>query len=191
MWERLMSAWGKGPACQLEMALRYTRAFPKDFVGWIALADALGGIARYPEAQAALRKAEKTATPEHWWEIALQWGHLCRKYDEKAAERWYRKAIALSPNASTHIFLGATLIQQGRFAEAKRHCLRAIRLASDPAEDNLDEAFCNLGLILRAERKYMKALDCFRKALKLSPKYVTAREALQDVQRAMRLRKSG
>ena len=41
LWKRLLRAWHKGPACQLEMAYQYTRALPDRADGWIVLADGL------------------------------------------------------------------------------------------------------------------------------------------------------
>ena len=192
MWKRLLRAWHKGPACQLEMARQYTSAFPARAHGWIVLADGLAGVARYSEAQDALRRASRLIEPDRRWFIAVQWGHLYReKHDQKSAERWYRKAVAARPSTSTHIFLGATLAKQGRFAEAKRHHRQAIKLAKHAQSDAPDEAHYNLGLILRAERRYKEAAGHLMKALALDPKYKIAKEALQDVQKAVRFREAG
>lgn len=192
MWQRLLRAWHRGPACQLEMADEYTRAFPDRADGWIVFADGLAGVARYREAEAALRRAGRLIGGDRRWFVAAQWGHLYReKHDERSAERWYRKAIALHPSTGTHIFLGASLAKQGRFSEAKRHHRRAIQLAANAGHDAPEEAHYNLGLILRAERRYEEAVEHLMKALGLDPKYRMAREALQDVQRAMRFREAG
>jgi tetratricopeptide (TPR) repeat protein len=196
MWKRLLWAWHRGPACQFEVASRYTQEFPDRADGWIVLADGLAGVARYREAQAALRKAARLAASDRQWFIAVQWGHLYReKRDEKAAERWYRKALALHSSTNTNIFLGAVLARQGRFAEAKRHHRRAIRLARDAARgavrDCPDEAHYNLGLILRAQGRYAEAEDHLRTAIRLDPRYGIAKEALADVREAMRIRAAG
>ena len=184
-----MRAWGKGPACQVEMANQYTSAFPDLADGWFVLADGLAGVARYREAQDALRRASRLIGTDQRWFMAVQWGHLYReKHDLKSAERWYRKAVAARPSTSTHIFLGATLAKQGRFADAKRHHLRAIRLATDSRRDAPDEAHYNLALILRSHRRYREAAGHLIKALELAPRYRVAREALQDVRSAMRFR---
>jgi tetratricopeptide (TPR) repeat protein len=93
----------------------------------------------------------------------------------------------MHPSTGTHIFLGATLAKQGRFAEAKRHHQRAITLATD-RDGRPDEAHYNLGLILRAQRRYDEAAGHLTKALELDPQYKIAREALDDVRRAKRFR---
>jgi tetratricopeptide (TPR) repeat protein len=190
MWKRLLRAWNKGPACQLEMAKQYTTTFPDLSEGWIVLADGLAGVARYREAQVALRRASRLSQPDRRWFIAVQWGHLFReRHDPRSAERWYRKAVARHPTTSTHIFLGGTLAKQGKFAEAKRHHKRAIKLATDMQQDAPDEAHYNLGLILRAQGRYEEAVGHLTKAIEIDPKYKIAKEALQDVHRAMRFRK--
>ncbi|HEX6739110.1 MAG TPA: tetratricopeptide repeat protein, partial [Vicinamibacteria bacterium] len=171
---------------------QYIRAFPRRADGWMVLADGLAGVARYREAIAALRRASRLTKSEHRWFIAIQWGHLYReKHDVRSAERWYRKAVAAHPDTNTHTFLGATLAKQGRFAEAKRHHQRAIELSAGSAASPPDEAHYNLGLILRAQRRYDEAEGHLLEALRLDPKYKIAREALEDVQRAMRFRGAG
>ena len=50
----------------------------------------------------------------------------------------------------------------------------------------IDEAYYNLGLVLRCQGRLSEAADCFRKALELSPTtYGVATEALQDVENAL------
>src|SRR5215510_6437685 len=118
MWKRLMRAWREGPACQLEIAAQHISMFPERADGWMVLADGLAGVARYREAQDALRRASRLVAPNRRWFLAVQWGNLYReKHDDKSAERWYRKAVAARPSTSTHIFLGGSLAKQGRFAE--------------------------------------------------------------------------
>jgi tetratricopeptide (TPR) repeat protein len=174
-----MRAWNADkPACQVEVAQLYTRIFPKEYAGWLALADALGHLARYDEAQTALCRAQQVAPSDRRTDIYIQSGHLHKnKCDLKNAERWYRRAVKHKETAGRLIFLGAVLAKQGRFAEAKRCYRRAIRVATEPP----DEAYFNLGLIFRAERKYEDALKNFNQALKIDPAYKLAKEACEDV----------
>ena len=44
----------------------------------------------------------------------------------------------------------------------------------------------NLGLVLRAERKYETAIESFDEALKIDPKYDLARAARKDCVRALK-----
>ena len=160
-------------------------------LGWVGGAcQGLAGVARYADGKRALQRSGRFV-PEHLrFYLAAQWGHFYREMrDEKRAERWYRKAVALKSSTATHVYLGASLARQGRFAEAKRHHRLAIQLATDPKYDAPDEAYFNLSLILRAERKYSAAATMLRKAIGLDRRYQVAKEALRDVELAARLRK--
>jgi len=186
LWARIVRAWhGDTPGCHLELASRYTRKYPDNVAGWVALADVLARFALYEEASQALRRAHRLMPLQERSKIYIQWGHFYnKKCDLKQAERWYRRALRSRPTTETLIFLGAILAKQGRFLAAKRcHCA-AIRLATDPP----DEAYYNLGLILRAERKYHQALECFERAIKIHPKYLIAKHARKDVLKAVKLR---
>ncbi len=191
MWNRLMAAGRTGVASELEAAHRYTKAFPEFPQGWILLAKCLASVSRFGEAQAALRKASSLVAPVDRVHIASAWGAFYReKGNEKSSERWYRRAVALRPNPALHIFLGAALARQGKFAEAKHHQAQAIALARKVGK-GADEAHYNLALILRAEGQYRAAGRHLRKAIQVDPKYTIAKEALRDVESAMHIRKAG
>jgi tetratricopeptide (TPR) repeat protein len=66
-------------------------------------------------------------------------------------------------------------------ALANRRATRA------PEDDRLarDEAYFNLGLVFRAQRRYPEALACFDRAIALDPKYTAALEAQADVRSAL------
>ena len=187
LWKQLMRAWNGGmPACHAELAIVYTRKYPNDFAGWIALADVLVHFARYEDARKALRKAQKLAPAKRQSFIYVQWGHFEReRNDLKSAERWYRRAVKCKTTTSTLIFLGAILAKQGRFSEAKKCHRQAVVLATDTTE----EASYNLGLMFRAERKYKEALECFDRAIRIDRDYVYAKTARKDVKEALKLKK--
>ena len=54
----------------------------------------------------------------------------------------------------------------------------------------VDEAWYNLGLVLRALERYDEALECFGRALAIDPQYKDARLAKRDVAKVLRLRAS-
>jgi tetratricopeptide (TPR) repeat protein len=56
---------------------------------------------------------------------------------------------------------------------------------------SVDEAFFNLGLAYRAERKYRRAAASFKRALTIDPSYSHARDALRDVQDVVEQRSAG
>lgn len=78
------------------------------------------------------------------------------------------------------IYLGLTLALQGRLRDAER----VHRSATQCLEGCIDEAFYNLGLVLRAQERYQEAAECFREAIRRDPKYRIARRALRDVELA-------
>jgi tetratricopeptide (TPR) repeat protein len=185
LWQRLMMAWSREDiACRHEIALQYTAAYPENIAGWIALADARTELAQYADALAALRCARRLAksSPRHQAFVWMSFGHLYRARSELSlAIRYYRRAVGSQPTTSALIFLGAALAQRGDLAEAKRCHRRAARLATE----NPDEAFFNLGLILRAERRYDEAIAYFDEALKHDPGYAAARKARTDCVQAL------
>jgi len=79
---------------------------------------------------------------------------------------------------------GAVLATLGKFEEAKKLHLQATKLEDDP-----DEAFFNLGLILRAELKLEEAKEAFENALELCPNEERVEKELEDVEKAMKLQK--
>lgn len=92
------------------------------------------------------------------------------------AERWF--ALASRDEATADlgwfwIFRGANLALAEAFEEAEQCHRRASQLPGDP-----DEAFLNLGYVLRAQRKYADAEAAFEQALDLTPDYPEAEKAL-------------
>lgn len=179
LWEKLMKSWDSyGPACLLYHARLYIDKFPKDPAGWIILADALGSLACYKQARKALLKAMKHSTEKELEHISHQFGHLYKKQGKyRLAESWYRKAVGIRPRTGNLVFLGACLAKQGKFEEAKQCYRQAIQVQSEIP----DEAYFNLGLILRAEENYKEAWTCFNKALELDPNYGLAKQARKDL----------
>src|SRR5262249_30511513 len=94
---------------------------------------------------------------------------------------------AAPDDATYQIFLGAFLAQAGRLREAEVVRRRATRCKVG----FVDEAFFNLGLVLRALERYAEARDCFQRALKLDPKYKKVRRELADIERVLKLTRKG
>ena len=51
----------------------------------------------------------------------------------------------------------------------------------------VDEAYLNLGLVLRAQERYTEALECFKKALELTPDYELAITGKSDMENVIAL----
>lgn len=168
------------PSCTLELAQRYLAAHPQRGVVWLYYADSLCAMARYNEALAALRRGLRFCPPKKVHLIYYRFGEVHRERGAfRVAERWYRRAVEACPSDATYrIFLGALLAGVGRLQEAEAIHRRATRCK----EGCIDEAFLNLGLVLRALERYSDARKCFQRALDIDPKYKLARKALSDVE---------
>jgi len=182
----LQKAWASGKvATTMEIAKGYVKSYPKSAYGWFVFGDVLLEIARYDEAKIALEKAIKRCKPNN---LALPYesmGHLYKaKGNNRTAEKWYRKALEIRPNNPyILVFIGAALAKQGKFTQAKKFHRKAIKVAGPEA----DEAYYNLGLILRAEEKYNDARKAFEEAIKLDPNYKEVKKALKDVNYALNM----
>lgn len=175
--------------CTIELSRRYLAAHPDHGVVWLYYADSLYAVARYPEALTALRRGLRLCPPKKLHLVYCRFGHLHRQRGAlRLAERWYRRAIESSPSDATYrIFLGAVLARAGRLQEAEAVHRRATRCK----EGCIDEAFLNLGLVLRALERYSDARKCFQRALDIDPKYKEARKELSDVERVLELNRNG
>ena len=171
----------------------YLKREPNSGIAWGTLGWLLYEMARYEEARAALEEALKhppllPSLPDFRWTYPLyKMGHLYRargRYAEAAV--WYHRGIELEPNDATgYIFLGAVLAKSGDFAGAEEQHRKAIR-----CEDGcIDEAYLNLGLVLRAQERFSEAAECLRKSLELDTDGDAdggTRAALEDVERMLR-----
>lgn len=170
-------------ALTVKYAQRYLKRYPKDGPSWLRLGIALVELARYQDAKRALAKAADLC-PAGKCQVPLsQMGHLfdaMGDYDE--AGRWYERAIDTAPNdASYYIYLGGVLAKSGRLYEAEQ----VHRAATRCLEGCIDEAYLNLGYVLRAQERFEEAADCFREAIRLDPDYRLAKTALQDVEKCL------
>ncbi|MGB2607741.1 MAG: tetratricopeptide repeat protein [Isosphaeraceae bacterium] len=187
-WSHLRAAYKADlPALTVARAREFLREYPDCGPAWKILGEALVDLARHSEAEHALEQAIAKCPLDKLWIPLAEMGHLHRARGEyKAAVAWYRRAIDTMPDeASGHIYIGGVLAKSGRLKEAETAHRAAIRCT----QGCRDEAYLNLGLVLRAQERYDEAATCFEQALKLDPKYVAARKALRDVRNTMRFSK--
>ena len=182
-WKTLLkAAYGDTPAYALLLARDFLHDFPDIAPAWILKGKILTDLARYDEARRAIAKSLRLAAPDRLRLHYSEMGHLyLDKGSYNTACRWYRRAIDADPDRTQgYIYLGAALAMRGLLKEAERVHRRATRCSGD--KNDLDEAFLNLGLVLRAQERFDEALVCFRKALTLDPKYQEAKKAVADLE---------
>ena len=170
-------------AVVVELCKKHLRKFPKDGPAWLYYGIGQVELARYSEAEKAIRRAI-VFCPQKALPIAYsQMGHLFRAKGEfKQAVHWYRKALDRNPKDATyHIFLASIIFKRGALKQSESYYRRALKCS----EGCLDEAYLNLGGILLGQRNYSEAIKCYQEALKIDPKYKIAKERLDDAKLAL------
>ncbi|HEY8748036.1 MAG TPA: tetratricopeptide repeat protein [Tepidisphaeraceae bacterium] len=179
-WDDLIAIDGS-IAVEIELCMRFVRDFPNFAPAWLKYGGALIKVFRLDAAEQALHSAlnllqRNRRNPE------CVMGHIFRhRADIATAEQWYRQAIATDPDDTAgYIYLGAMLARVGRLIEAEK----IHRRGTECSKGCVDEAFLNLGLVLRALEQYSAAADCFTEAVRRDPHYQLAKHALRDCLRA-------
>src|ERR1700733_12818864 len=139
-------------SCRRELAALLVRDFPDRGRAWCELGMALYPMSLYDLALRSFRRALRLCPSKEHYLIHGQIGHLYfQKGEFRRAEACYRQALEGVPNGAMHyIFLGALLAQSGRLEEAEAVHRKATRVR----EGCVDEAYLNLGLVLRAQQRY-------------------------------------
>lgn len=88
------------------------------------------------------------------------------------AEKSYRRAMQLSPPASTYNNYGGLLLQQGHPKKAEQMFRKALE---DPRYRNPDIAYINLGDALLAQKKFDEAIASYKQARQLNPRQELSR----------------
>lgn len=161
------------------MAERWLEDHPNDKLVTLKYAEMLYLLTRYDDAiQVYLDALEKF--PADRCLVYAGLGGLYRYRGQfTEAETWYRKATEANPDQAAYfIFLGAIQARQGKLAEAEASHRRATKCSTGC----IDEAWHNLGLVLRGQGYLLDAADCFREAIKRDPKYEDSKQALRDVE---------
>ena len=170
-------------AVVVELCKKHLRKFPEHGPAWLRYGMALAAFARYAEAEKAIYRALQLCPKESRFAPYVQLGHLVEaKGDFKQAAIWYRKAISQNPQDATyHIFLASNAFKRGLLKQSEAIYRGALKCT----EGCLEEAYFNLGGILLGKRKYTEAIECYREALKIDPKYRIAKERLDDAELAL------
>jgi Flp pilus assembly protein TadD len=116
---------------------------------------------------------ERFAEAREWYAKALELDPRCasalvnlavdavRAGEYAQAEKYYREALAIKPNASTWNGLGYTLVRLRRNDEAVEAFREAVKDNPDfvPAESNLADALARQGNFAEAEHWYRRVLE--------------------------------
>jgi tetratricopeptide (TPR) repeat protein len=166
------------------LASCWLRDHPGDIGILLDYAEMLYQITRYEDAIRVYEDALSRVGEDGRWAIFNQLGRMYRYWGRYGdAEPWFRKAIEIEPDElAGYVFLGACQARQGKLKEAEETHRAAIRYQESGL---LDEAYHNLGLVLRGQDRLTEAAECFKKAIELDPKYADAIEALEDVEKAI------
>jgi tetratricopeptide (TPR) repeat protein len=167
------------PAATIVLARKVLEEIPDHAPTLTRLGHALSELANYAEAETVLNQALENCGESKRYIVLAKLGHLSKfRGNYEAAVEWYRKSIASNPDdAAGYIYLGAVLARQGKLDDAETaHCS-----ATECSSGCIDEAYHNLGLVLRGQGRLEESRECFRKALEIDPDYGAAQKALDDV----------
>lgn len=186
----MFNAWTGGEyGYALELCRELVRSFPDYNIAWQLEGGLLYETARYAEAEQVLREAIQGMALEKLHYGYFDLGRLYKRqgrYDE--AEKWNRKAVELKPeDSSSHVYLGVLLAAKGDLDGAEACYRKATRCS----EGRIEEAYLNLGLVLRARERYEEALGCFKKALEIKPSYKEAKTGISDMERTISFLSAG
>jgi len=100
----------------------------------------------------------------------------------KRAQRWIEEAIEQAEGEGSYwVTYGEILAKRGKLKQARNAHLAAVEAATS----DVDEAYFNLALLLRGERRYKEALVEVNKALKIDPDYAEAHVLRQDLEEVL------
>lgn len=168
------------PALTIELGRLYLADTPVEPIALSMVGQAYTEVGRYVDAQMVLERYLEVCDADWRARAFLLLGHLSKAKSEiGAAESHYRQAIELLPDDTRgYIYLGGMLASNGRLDEAEG----LLRRAAKCAEGDLDEAYLNLGMILRAKGDYLHALVALRESLALDPFDTDTQDAIIDIE---------
>jgi tetratricopeptide (TPR) repeat protein len=184
-YQRISDAHAEGlTAYVLQLCLEFLRSYPDHGPAWCVKGIVLAELARYDEAEEALKKAQKLSPNDGIQTVLSQFGHLeqARGNLSKARE-WFKKAHDADPDDATYlIFIGSTFFREGNLQEAEQTHL----MATQCSDGYIDEAYFNLGGVYLAREQFEKAKECYQKALEIDPEYEMAQKRLTDVEQVLK-----
>lgn len=168
-------------AVALELFAAYVRWRPEHAIAWVHFGECLHVVGLVHEALSALENGLEGAPERHRWRVLAKMASAHEASgNREAAEACYVQALESEEATNTTwlwILRGGNLARMTQLTPAEACHRKAASLGGYEE----DEAYLNLGLVLRAQGRYAEAADAFRRALDLSPDYPEASEALRSL----------
>ena len=167
----------------IELLHAYLQHRPGDAVMWFRLGDALRVIGLNHEAEHALNTAlelEPKKRPFILTRLGRLFAHAGRMAEAEAA---YAEACEDPENAGfgwLWILRGCNLAAATQLVAAEKCHRHALTL--DEENVDRDEAFLNLGYVLRAQGRYADATEAFKSTLQITPDDKDAAKALHSLE---------
>lgn len=169
-------------AVVIELLTPYVQHRPNDAYAWHMLGDALRIVGRFQESEPTLLRALELAPDSK--RVAVR-SRLAQLYNDMGryadAERNYADLTADDEWGSqgwVWVLRGANLAVLGDHTLAEK----CHRKATTLDEVDLDEAWLNLGLVLRAQGRHSEAIDALKKSVELDPTCERAKKSLSSLE---------
>jgi tetratricopeptide (TPR) repeat protein len=179
-FESVLAAWKAGePGATVASARQYLEREPEHYVILKILGEALTELRHYADAESAYDRALAMAPGEVAYRIHRAKGLMYEAQGrlDEAVTSFVRATNEAPDDASAYIYMGAMLARLGRLAEAEDWQRRATACTHGAIE----EAWFNLGLVLRDQERLREACACLEKALAIDPGYEGASAVLEEV----------
>ena len=146
------------------------RLRPNYWVHHHTLGAAYYGLGRYPDAVKSFQRITELQPDSAWGYNSL--GSAYHAMDDTAtAAGFYQKAISLG-SANAHANLGLVYYGQGKYEDAARSYLEAVKRDPDSPlqHHNLGDAYSQLGRDAEARTVYRRALELSQSQLRVNPR---------------------
>jgi tetratricopeptide (TPR) repeat protein len=166
-------------AATAELLSPYLRHRPGHGYAWFLYGDALRAMGLVHEAERALVRAQDLCPKQPWPRVRLgmikeQLGHRESAEVDFAAAA---KSAEVARAGWFWVIRGTNLAAMGQFQQAEACHRKALRCKDADA----GEAYLNLGYVLRAQGRYMEAVDAFEACLRAAPGNADAGEAIDTL----------
>ncbi len=163
-------------AATAELLSPYLQHRPGHGYAWFLYGDALRAMGLVHEAERALLRSQELCPNQPWPRVRL--GMLKEQQGHRESAEQDFAAAAKDKDVRRAgwfwVIRGTNLASMGQFSQAEACHRKALRCADADA----GEAYLNLGYVLRAQGRYVEAVDAFESCLRASPDNADAGAAM-------------